>query len=93
MTLNNALRCVVSASTLVETQHEARIDLDPILAFPYVVFLLLVIKNPTMFSVINLCVSRINATQDLVSLCEPALRLIILHFWHNDCTSSRFQLP
>ena len=38
-TLNNALHSVVFMSTLVETQHDARIDLDPILAFPCVAFL------------------------------------------------------
>ena len=73
--LNNALRYVVFASTLVETQHDARIDSDPILAFPCVVFLRLVVKKSPAFLVINLCVSRINTTQGLVSLCEPALRL------------------
>ena len=57
MTLNNALRCVVVASTLVETQYDARIDLDPILAFPCVAFLRLVVKDPRLFLVINLCVS------------------------------------
>ena len=31
MMLNNALRCVTFASTLVEMQHDARIDSDPIL--------------------------------------------------------------
>ena len=71
-TLNNALHCVVFASTLVETQHDARIDLDPILAFPCVAFLCLVVKNPPTFLAINLCVSRINAMQGLASLCEPA---------------------
>ena len=32
-TLNNALRCVAFASTLVGTQRDARIDSDPIFAF------------------------------------------------------------
>ena len=64
---------IVFTSTLVETQHDARIDSDPILAFPCVAFLHLVIKNPRLFLVINLCISRINITQDLASLCEPAL--------------------
>ena len=78
MTLNNALRCVVFESMLVETQHDTRIDLDPILAFPCIAFLCLVIKNPLTFSAINLCVSRINATQGLASLCEPAFILQVL---------------
>ena len=77
MTLNNALRCVVFASTLVEMQHDARIDSDPILVFPCIAFLCLVVKKPT-FLVINLCVSRINAMQGLASLCELAFSLIIL---------------
>ena len=75
-TLNNALRCVVFVLTLVGTQCDARIDLDPILEFPCVVFLRLVAKNPTISSVINLCVSRINATQDPASLCEPPFTLL-----------------
>ena len=75
MTLNNVLHYVVFVSTLVETQHDARIDSDPILAFPCVAFLRLVVKNPPTFLVINLCVSQINAMQSLVSLCEPAFRL------------------
>ena len=73
-TLNYALRWVVFTATLVETQHNARIDSDPILAFPCVAFLRLVVKEPPTFLVINLCVSRINATQGLASLCEPALK-------------------
>ena len=57
-TLNNALHCVGFASTLVETQYDARIDSDPILAFPCVAFLHQVIKKPLIFFlVINLCVS------------------------------------
>ena len=59
---------------LVETQHDARIDSDPILVFPCVVFLHQIVKNPPTFLVINLCVSRINVTQGLAALCEPALR-------------------
>ena len=70
--LNNALRCVVFTSTLIETQHDARIDSNPILAFPCIAFLHLVIKKPPTFLAINLCVSRINAMQGLASLCEPA---------------------
>ena len=77
MTLNNALRCVIFMSTLVEMQHDARIDSDPILAFLYVAFLCLVIKKSPTFEIINLYVSRINATQGLVSLCEPAFTLYI----------------
>ena len=60
--LNNALHYIVFALTLVETQHDARVDLDPILAFPCIAFLCLVIKKPPIFSAINLCVSRINTT-------------------------------
>ena len=81
MTLNNVLCCVVFVSTLVETQHDARIDSDPILTFPCVAFLRLVVKNPPTFLVINLCISRINVTQSLVSLCEPAFRLIVYSCW------------
>ena len=55
-TLNNALRCVVFTSTLVETQHDARIDSDPILGFPCTACLRPVVKNPRIFLVINLCV-------------------------------------
>ena len=44
-TLNSALRYVVFASTLVKTQHDARMDSDPILAFLCVVFLRLVVKK------------------------------------------------
>ena len=46
------MRCVVFALTLVETQHDARIDSDPIFAFPYVAFLRQVIKKPPTFLVI-----------------------------------------
>ena len=46
--LNNTLRCIVFASTLVEMQHDARIDSDPILAFPCIAVLRLVIKNPQL---------------------------------------------
>ena len=71
-TQNNALRYVVFASTLVEKKHDARIDSNPILAFLCVAFLRLV-KNPDLFLVINLCISRINATRGIASLCEPTL--------------------
>ena len=75
-TLNNVLRCVIFASTLVETQHNARIDSDPILAFLCVAFLCLVVKKSPTFLVINLCISRTNATQGLAaSLCEQAFKL------------------
>ena len=47
-TLNNTLHCVV-ASTLVEMQHNASIDSDPILVFFCVVFLPLVVKKPPTF--------------------------------------------
>ena len=73
MTLNNALRCVIFASMLAETQHDTRIDSDPILAFLCIAFLHQVVKKPPTFLVINLCVSRINVTQILASLCELAL--------------------
>ena len=73
-TLNNALGCVVFTSTLVEMQHDARMDSDPILAFSCIAFLRLVVKNPWLFLVINLCISQINTTQGLASLCEPAFR-------------------
>ena len=72
-TSTHLLCCVVFALRLVETQHDARIDSDPILAFTCVAFLCLVVKNPQIFLVINLCFSRINAMQGLTSLCEPAL--------------------
>ena len=74
-TLNNALRCVVFSWTFVETQHDARIYLNPILTFPCIAFLHLVIKKLPTFLIINLCVSRINAMQGLVSLHEPAFRV------------------
>ena len=54
-TLNNALRCVVFASTFVKMQHDTRIDSDPILAFPCVAFLHLVVKKPRLFSIKFLC--------------------------------------
>ena len=44
--LNNVLHCIVFTSTLVETQHNARIDSDSILTFPYVAFLHQVVKKP-----------------------------------------------
>ena len=47
--LNNVLRCVVFASTLIEMQHDARIDSDPILGFPCIAFLCLVAKKPLTF--------------------------------------------
>ena len=76
---NNALRCVAFASTLVETQYDARIDLGPILALPCVAFLCLVVKKSPTSLVINLCVSLINATQGLASLCEPAFSAHYIH--------------
>ena len=57
-TLNNVLHCVVFSLTLVETQHDARIDSDSILAFPCVAFLHLVVKKLLTFLVINLCILR-----------------------------------
>ena len=74
--LNNALRCIVFASTLVETQHDARIDSDPMLVFPCVAILRLVVKKPLTFLVINLCVLQNNAMQGLASLCEPGLYVV-----------------
>ena len=71
--LNNALHCIAFTSTLVETQRDARIDSDPILAFPCAAFLHLIIKKSPIFLVINFCVSRVNVMQGLASLCEPAL--------------------
>ena len=53
---------------LVEIQYDARIDSGPILALPCIAFLHLVVKKSPTFLVINLCVSRINATQGLASL-------------------------
>ena len=49
MTLNNVLHCVVFASMLIETQHDARIDSDPILVFSCVAFLRQVVKKPPTF--------------------------------------------
>ena len=48
-TQNNALHCVAFTSTLVETQYDARIDSDPILVLPCVVFLHLVVKKSQTF--------------------------------------------
>ena len=62
-------------STLIEMQHDTRIDLDPILMFPCVALLGLGVKKPLPFLMIYLCASRINATQGLASLCEPVFRL------------------
>ena len=45
MTLHHMLRCVAFTLTLVATQHNARIDLDPILAFLCVVSLHLIALN------------------------------------------------
>ena len=45
MMLHNVLHCVATASTLVETQCNARIDSDPILVFLYVAFLRQIVKN------------------------------------------------
>ena len=47
-TLNNALRSIVFASTLVERQHDAWIDPDPILVFLCVGFLHLIVDNPRL---------------------------------------------
>ena len=69
-----------------DSQYDARIDSDPILAFPCVTFLHLVVKKLPTFLVINLCVSRINAMQDLVLLCEPAFR-VIGQYIHVGCST------
>ena len=61
--------CVVFTSMLVETQHNTRIDLDPILVFPCAVFLRLVVKKLLN----NKFVFREYAMQGFASLCEPAL--------------------
>ena len=71
LTQNNALRCVASASTLVDTQHDASIESDPILVFSCMEFLRLVEKRLTIL-VINLCVSRINAHKVLRQLVNQA---------------------
>ena len=64
-----ALHCVAFTSMLIETHHNSRIDSDPILAFVCVAFLCLTgEKSLEKF----FGVSRINATQGLASLCEPA---------------------
>ena len=52
MMLNNALHCVIVTSTLVEMQYDARIDSDPIIAYPCIVFLRLVVNKPPAFLVI-----------------------------------------
>ena len=71
--LKNALHYVIFPSTLIEMQHNAGIDSDLILAFPYVAFLCVVVKKSPTFLITNLCVSQINATLGLSSLCDPAL--------------------
>ena len=48
--LNDALHCIILASTLVEMQHDARIDSDPILVFPFVAFLHLVVEISNLLS-------------------------------------------
>ena len=45
------MRCVVFSLTLVEKQHDARIDSDPMLAFPCVAFLRQVVKKSLTFLV------------------------------------------
>ena len=61
-------------STLVETQHDARIDSDPILAFLCVGSLRLIAEKSLKVLARKICVSQINATQGLASHCEPALK-------------------
>ena len=90
-TLNNVLCCVVFVSTLIEMQHDTRIDLDPILMFLCVTLLGLDVKKSPPFLVINLCTSRINATQGLASLCEPVFRLCrqsLLQYYY--CIARKF---
>ena len=72
-TLYNTLCGLAFTSTLVETQRNARIGSDPILAFHCAAFLHLIIKKSPIFLVINFCVSRVNVMQGLASLCELAL--------------------
>ena len=63
----------VGAKNSAKTKHKKHNAIGyPCLAF-CVAFLRLVVKKNPSFLVINLCVSRINATQSLASLCEPAL--------------------
>ena len=71
--LNNALCCIAFASTLVETQRNARIDSDPILAFLCVGSLCVIAKKSLKLLASKNCVSRINTMQGLASLCEPPL--------------------
>ena len=74
-----ALRHVAFASTLVGTHRDARIDSDPIFAFLCVGSLRLIAKKSLKILVRKFCVSRINATQGLASLREPALKLELVH--------------
>ena len=76
------MHCVVFASTLVEMQHDARIDSDPILAFSCITFLHLVIKKSPTFLVINLCILQINVMQGLTSVYELAFNLRKYHYMY-----------
>ena len=70
-TLYNALHCVAFALTLVGTQHNARIDLNPILAFLCIAFLCQIVKKSLKYLIIqNFAFHKL--TQGLASLCEPA---------------------
>ena len=58
MMLNNALRCIAFVLTLVEMHHDARRDLDPILAFLCIVFLHLIVEILLEKSIArNFCIS------------------------------------
>ena len=70
----DAKQCVALhhlCSMLVEMQHDARIDLDPILVFP--ALRSCVWSSRDILSNKFVCF-RINAMQGLVSLCELAFR-------------------
>ena len=63
---------------LVEMQHNTRIDSDFILVFLCIGFLHLIAKKLLTNLSRNFCVLQASVTQGLVSLCDPALRLITL---------------
>ena len=79
MTLYHMLRCVAFVLTLVATQHNARIDLDPILAFLCFASLRLITKKSLKYLIRSICVSQINATQGLASHYEPAFLCSLFH--------------
>ncbi len=55
---------------LMETQRNAWIDSDPILAFLYVAFLRQIVENRKNSELQMFASREINATQVLTSLCE-----------------------